>query len=304
MLTSMLTSISPTPTLADTQMGPSTVSPSTPLAPLAPPAPIRPNWSVPTELSTSDEFTAAPLNANRRTSERLAGQMAARRRSNQATERVLKSPFSLTLKDTLSSLLFGANIYLFSSSRDSPLLTLLGGLFYGPREPWVSDRLDGLFSPPPPLMLAFFFSLTAFLGLLTDRAVLLATGGDADAALQLAGVSVIGAGLLELARVDGGEKSISREEEEAARLRREEFEEFAGERMAVGGGERSCHKRDVVRSFRRYYSKYRVETEDGVTDRDIEGLFVEWNKIKGTGKPPTKAGFVKGVVVKEDVLIT
>lgn len=105
--------------------------------------------------------------------------------------------------------------------------------------------------------------------------------------------------------MDGGVKGVTKFEREIMEVRMVEFEEFAKERIISDRGGRSCHKKDVVRAFRRYYGKYRVDgsVEGGPTDMEIEGLFVEWNKNKGTGKLPTKAGFVKGVVVKEDVLL-
>jgi len=102
-----------------------------------------------------------------------------------------------------------------------------------------------------------------------------------------------------------GAKKVTKVERDERNVWVGEFEQFANERIIGGGGEKSCHKKDVVRAFRRYYGKYRVENsiEGGPTDMEIEGLFVEWNKSKGTGKFPTKAGFVKGLVVKEDVLL-
>ncbi|GMI35449.1 hypothetical protein TrCOL_g6369 [Triparma columacea] len=265
---------------------------------------MRSNWVVPPELTTSDEFTSSPLNANRRTSTRLAGQLAASKQETQATKRVLESPFSLTLKDTASSLLFGGSIYLLSSSRNSPALTFLGNLFYGPDEPWIKDRRDGLFGSPPPLILFTFCSLTAVAGLALDRFVLLTSQGDANVTLQLAGVLLINAAFLELSRVDSGSKSVTRSTSELQTLRSSEFTEFAKARINLLAPTGSCHKADVVRAFRRYYGKYRSAGEGGgITDREIEGLFVEWNKVEGTGKLPTKAGFVKGLAVKEDVLM-
>ena len=137
-----------------------------------------------------------------------------------------------------------------------------------------------------------------------DRLTLLSTSGDANVTLQLAGVLLINAGFLELSRIDSGDKNVSREEDELTNTRREEFGEFARVRIEVTGGERSVHKSDVVRSFRRYYGKYRTEeVEGGVTDRDVEGMFAQWNKREGTGKLPTKAGFVKGLVVREDEIM-
>jgi hypothetical protein len=87
-----------------------------------------------------------------------------------------------------------------------------------------------------------------------DRLVLLATEGDANVSLQLASVSLIAGGSLELGRIFSGEKNLTRQELDREMMLEREFDEFAEKRLVKGG---NCHRSEVVKAFRRYYAKVR-----------------------------------------------
>ena len=168
----------------------------------------------------------------------------------------------------------------------------------------MKDTKEGLFGKPPTVFLLAFAALMSLFSVAVDRLVLIGTNGDANVTLQIAGVFLINAGVIELARIDSGEKTVSREDAERKDTWRGEFEGFAVEKIAVSSAG-SCHKSDVVRAYRRFYSKYRTEEAEGSpTDLDIFYLFAEWNLSKGTRVKPSSAGFVKGLIVKEDSLMT
>lgn len=93
---------------------------------------------------------------------------------------------------------------------------------------------------------------------------------------------------------------MTRDEAELSSLWESEFADFA-ELKIVRKDSGSCHRNDMVKAYRRFYSKYRTsEVEGGPSDIDIEQLFVQWNKFKGSGVFASQAGFVKGVVLLED----
>lgn len=181
----------------------------------------------------------------------------------------------------------------------------MGRALWEADDDWLKDREEGMYSDAPLALLGAYLSLCLLAGTAVDRAVLrLAVAGDDAVTLQLAVLSLLSAGFLELSRIDSGEKMVDRVEAEREEGWRLDFEEFARERI-VKKAEGSCHKSDVVRSFRRYYGKYRTEqVVGGPTDMDVERLLVKWNAGEGgSGKLPTSGGFVKGITVKADVLI-
>jgi len=80
----------------------------------------------------------------------------------------------------------------------------------------------------------------------------------------------------------------------------EEFNEFAENRLKEGG---NCHRSDIVKSFRRYYAKYRQadSQEYPLTDLEIEKLLRFWNQKKNDGKAEmTSSGFYYGIQINTD----
>ena len=73
---------------------------------------------------------------------------------------------------------------------------------------WVKDRNEKLFSPLPIGFMFVMGIVFLLLGVLADRTLLFISDGDSDVVLQLAGVSLIGGGALELGRVASGKCQI------------------------------------------------------------------------------------------------
>jgi len=111
-------------------------------------------------------------------------------------------------------------------------------------------------------------------------------------------------GLYELARP----KLRSRDEQLRELTRQAEFAAFAAARLAEGGLG-TCHETSIVRAFRRYYPKYRVDR--GMTDAEIADLMRRWMSVERTKLLPggalstervsarTSAGYYKGITLIE-----
>jgi hypothetical protein len=160
-------------------------------------------------------------------------------------------------KDLLTCTVWGGALWFLSGSRSNPLVTPLANSLYNKEEEqWLQDRNEGLFASVPPFLFFVLSAVFFFFGVVMDRILLLATEGDANVSLQLAGVSLIAGGALELGRIFSGEKGQTRQDfDRDAQLERE-FAEFAEKRLMPGG---NCHRSEVVKAFRRYYAKVRCE---------------------------------------------
>lgn len=203
--------------------------------------------------------------------------------------------------DWLPSIVWGAALWLLSGSRSNPLTTPLANLLYDEKEEqWLKDRNSGLFAPPPLALLVVLGLVFVFLGIFTQFLLLQLAEGDSGVCLQLAGVSLIGGGALELGRIASGEKRATREDFDRNVQLKEEFDEFAEKRLLPGG---NCHRSDVVSAFRRYYAKYRQKDSEDypLTDLEIEQLLRAWNKFENFGKAEmTSAGFYYGIQINKE----
>lgn len=106
--------------------------------------------------------------------------------------------------------------------------------------------------------------------------------------------------LLLLFIVVSGEKGLTRDENDRAVQLEDEFEEFAEKRLMQGG---NCHRSDVVKSFRRYFAKYRQADSEQypLTDREIERLLRVWNKTTNMGRAEMRStGFYYGIQINTD----
>jgi len=210
-------------------------------------------------------------------------------------------------QDLISSVAWGGALWLLLGSRSNPLVNPLANLVYDENSEegkWVKDRNDGLFTPLPVAFMLLMGVCFFALGFITDRALLFISEEDSTAVLQLAGISLIGGASLELGRIASGEKMITRADMIRDTMLAEEFNEFASKRLIVGQGGSSVHKNEVIRSFRRFFAKYRVENDQyPLTDLEIERLLRTWNKIKGNEEGLTSAGFVKGVNINDQAEI-
>mmetsp|Transcript_5157 Transcript_5157/g.12421 ORF Transcript_5157/g.12421 Transcript_5157/m.12421 type:complete len:178 (+) Transcript_5157:730-1263(+) len=158
----------------------------------------------------------------------------------------------------------------------------------------------GFFSAPPLPFLVLLGFVFLILGTATQYVLLQLAEGDSGVCGQLAGVSLIGGGFFEIGRIASGEKRMTRDEKDRAVQLNEEFNEFAENRLKPGG---NCHRTDIVKSFRRYYAKYRQSDsqEYPLTDLEIEKLLRFWNQKKNQGKAEmSSSGFYYGIQINAD----
>lgn len=196
------------------------------------------------------------------------------------------------------ALLWGAALWLLGGSRSNPIVTPVANVFYNAeQESWLKDRNDGLFADLPSPLLGIVMVIFVGIGFGADRLLTFLADGNHNASLQLAGVTLISAGALELGRIASGEKKMTREETDRGMGLEEEFAEFASKRLKRGG---NCHRNEVVGAFRRYYAKYRQPDNPDypVSDLEIEQLLRAWGRSQGLKM--TTAGFYYGVKINRD----
>lgn len=201
-------------------------------------------------------------------------------------------------KDILTSATWGGAMWLLSGSRSNPLVTPIANILYDEnQEKWLKDRNEGLFAPPPLAVLIVLGIVFFALGVAIDRLALLIAEGEANVSLQLAAVTLIGAGSLELGRIASGEKKMTRQEDDRSTQLEGEFAEFAEKRLLPGG---NCHRNEVVRSFRRYNPKYRQSNsmEYPLTDVEIERMLKAWNRSRGNPEM-SSAGFYSNLQIND-----
>ena len=178
----------------------------------------------------------------------------------------------------LGSFLWGSALWLFSGSRSTPIATPLANVLYDENiASWLKDRNNGLFADFPfpfYIILAVVFAIAGF-GM--DTLVTTLGEGDRNISLQLAGVSLITSGSLDLGRIASGEKKMTRNESDRSSQLEQEFTVFASDRLKPGG---NCHRVDVIRAFRRYYAKYRQPDDPDypLTNLEIEQLLRNWSE--------------------------
>jgi hypothetical protein len=160
---------------------------------------------------------------------------------------------------------------------------------------WLRDRNEGLQADAPILVRAPILVLFLTLGLLVDRLLIVALE-DSGFVISSGICSCIGAGLLEVIR----EPLPTRAERDLQRRLSDEFFVFSSEKLTSGG---TCHEREIIRSFRSFYPRYRYEdmerSADGVSvaDKDIVGCIRKWNMQMGRPAERTSAGYWKGISI-------
>lgn len=204
-------------------------------------------------------------------------------------------------EDVLPSFTWGAALWFLLGSRSNPLTKPLANVLYDKEEEeWLKDLNDGLFAAPPLELLALLGFVFVLFGFATQFLLLQLAEGETTVCFQLAGVALIWGGFFEIGRIASGEKRVTRETYDRAMQLREEFKEFAENRLISGG---SCHRSDVIAAFRRYFSKYRdpESSEYPLIDLEVEKLLKSWNEIENRGQAEmTSAGFYKGLQVNKD----
>jgi hypothetical protein len=214
---------------------------------------------------------------------------------NQVAERALNPLIETPI---LSSVLWGGAVWFLSGSRSNPIATPLANVIYDVKqEKWLQDRNEGLFASLPWEFLIILSVVFVALGYGTDIVITALAEGDRTISLQLAGVSLIGGCSLELGRIASGEKKQTREESDRGSQLEAEFASFAKDRLKAGG---NCHRNEVVRSFRRFYAKYRqTDSEEyPLTDLEIEQLLRAYCRPRGVEM--SSAGFYSGIQINKD----
>jgi hypothetical protein len=231
-----------------------------------------------------------------------------------ATQRELSSdPFGIASLSsstiTYDGVLFVTGISLWtlalwfiSGSRSNPIVTPLANALYDKtaiENQWLRDCNDGYFADYPPQLTIVLSTLFLLFGILADRSIYFLSDGEADIPVQLGGVAAITGAVWEVRRLAAGEKGCTKQESERDSLLKREFEEFADRRLIVSmnrstGTTLSVHRSEVVKAFRRYNPKYRVENEEySLSDIEIERLVRRWARQRGIEM--SGAGFFGGV---------
>ena len=199
----------------------------------------------------------------------------------------------------LGSLVWGGALWLLTGSRSNPLATPLANLLYSQDdEVWLQDRNDGLFAALPVPLLALLAVVFCLVGLGVHLLIISLAEGSVAISFQLAVVLLIGGATLELGRFASGEKKLTRDDFDRASMLEREFQEFAENRLKLGG---YCHRSEVVQAFRRYYAKYRQadSAEYPLNDLEIERLLRDWNS-RNAGAQRSAAGFYTGIQINAD----
>jgi hypothetical protein len=223
-------------------------------------------------------------------------------------------------RHVMNSASWGLALWLLSGSRSNPIATPLANLLYDEKqEEWLQDRNQGMFAGLPWEYLIIIGIVFLGLGYGVDTVItttaLLDTSNNnnninysiVDASLQWSLVAIIGGGFWELGRIASGSKSLTRAETDRAVELTADFEEFASKRLIPGG---NCHRSEVVRAFRRYHAKYRLQPDDGrsssssgdggsgLADLEIEKLLRSYCRTRGIDM--SQAGFYAGIQINKD----
>lgn len=206
---------------------------------------------------------------------------------------------SSSIGKPLGALLWGGALWFLLGSRSNPLVTPLANVLYDEKqENWLKDRNEGLFANLPLPLFGLLATVFALLGFATDFIITFAAEQDHSTSLQWAGVTLIAGGALELGRIASGEKKQTRQESDRDAVLEREFEQFATSRLKAGG---NCHRNEVVRTFRRFYAKYRQpdNPDHPLADSEIEQLLRNWSRPL-RGVEMSEAGFYKGLQINQD----
>lgn len=182
----------------------------------------------------------------------------------------------------LATIVWGTSLWWLSGSRSNPIATPLANVLYKlENEKWLQDRNNGWFAALPWEFLVILGVIYLCFGYITDTIVAILTtsatnpsvasvptdtslllpffSSSSSLSVQLAFVTLIGAGSLELGRIFSGEKQSTKYEARRDEQLQKEFDEFARKRLKIGNSiSNNVHRNEVVAAFRRFYSKYRM----------------------------------------------
>ena len=188
-------------------------------------------------------------------------------------------------------------LWFISGSRSNPLVNPIANILYDVNDSeseWLRERNQGYFSEYPPQLTLVLGMIFICLGVLADRSVYFLADGEVGIPVELGGVAAISGAFWEVGRLAAGEKSSTKEESERDDLVESEFEDFANRRLLTGRSTLSVHRSEVVKAFRRFNPKYRVENDDyPLSDIEIERVVRKWARSRGIDM--SSAGFFTGM---------
>eukprot|EP00956_Cyclotella_meneghiniana_P043296 scaffold262830_cov79-Cyclotella_meneghiniana.AAC.1 len=186
-------------------------------------------------------------------------------------------------------------LWFISGSRSNPLVNPIANVLYDDQEnQWLRDRNDGYFSEYPKQLTIVMGIIFLLFGIVADRSVYFLADGEVDIPVELGGVAALGGAFWEVGRLAAGEKGATKQESDRDDLIQTEFEEFANRRLITGRSTSNVHRSELVKAFRRFNPKYRVENEEyPLSDIEIERVARRWARSRGIEM--SSAGFFSGV---------
>lgn len=279
--------------------------------------PFTPEAASAFEYTYPIELTSAPLNVQDQTPSNSLSKLQQERLTNKrskvlATQNELSSdplgissfasPYDGILLVTGVSL-WTLALWFISGSRSNPLVNPIANVLYNVNDDsnaddttldWLRNRNNGYFAEYPPQLTIVLGILFLVFGIIADRSIYFLADGEATIPVELGGVAAISGAFWEVGRIAAGEKSATKEESDRESLIEGEFEEFASKRLVSGRSSLSVHRSEVVKAFRRYNPKYRVENDEyPLSDIEIERLVRRWARQRGIEM--SGAGFFGGV---------
>jgi hypothetical protein len=284
--------------------------------------PFTPEAASAFEYTYPIELTSAPLNAQDQTPSNSLSKLQQERLTNKrskvlATQNELSSdplgissfasPYEGILLVTGVSL-WTLALWFISGSRSNPLVNPIANVLYNVNDDsnaddttldWLRNRNNGYFSEYPPQLTIVLGVLFLLFGIIADRSIYFLADGEATIPVELGGVAAISGAFWEVGRIAAGEKSATKEESDRESLIESEFEEFASKRLVSGRSSLSVHRSEVVKAFRRYNPKYRVENDEyPLSDIEIERVARAWARRRGIDM--SGAGFFSGLGIDSD----
>eukprot|EP00614_Pseudopedinella_elastica_P025074 CAMPEP_0172624814 /NCGR_PEP_ID=MMETSP1068-20121228/139403_1 /TAXON_ID=35684 /ORGANISM="Pseudopedinella elastica, Strain CCMP716" /LENGTH=285 /DNA_ID=CAMNT_0013433897 /DNA_START=317 /DNA_END=1174 /DNA_ORIENTATION=- len=213
------------------------------------------------------------------------------------------------------------DIFFPRAARPSDLVVPALGRALGMQgEQWLDDFENGSRGELPMPVLALSLSLFFAGGVLLEQALKASYGGGTGGAaftVQLGFIGCIWAGVYEVGRLDTGDALRSRAEDDERDRVFGEFVEFADERLERCSTTTSTNQVEIVRLFRRSYSRHRREDQDGSASNELIAECLRYWHQQGYGRslmkdikygmsdsvvsqapPPTSSGFYKGLKIK------
>lgn len=196
----------------------------------------------------------------------------------------------------------------------------LGRLFgyNAEKDEWLADFEAGSRGEVPAPLLGIAVALFYGVALAVETGLrALYTGAPEDGpifCIQLGVIGCLWAGVYEIGRIDTGYALKSRKEDAEAERVWTEFEDFANSRLERVSETKSVNQIEVVRAFRRFHARHRVNSEEAASDAAIVESLRRWYRmgyplvsdgygaVMSQAPTPTGSGFFKGVQLNEPTM--